>query len=323
MNTVQLIHKPNICSHYADSWDTIDPKHAEFVGQKLYELQHAGLSVDKFRIDILSRFLNVKGGIKPPKKMNELREVDYFGNLSQLSDTVNFFFKISKVKNDEGVEHEQYEVVPRLTVNLVKSIRTILGRHYGPGDFFGETTGLEFKDLLYCADKWMEEKDEYYLTRMLAIAYRPKRKFIRLMRLFNKFDGKYRIPYTANITDLRISLFEKVPLGIKYMFFYYIMGCMYILKTDNEGAGIEVDGHLCYFSFVFGGKDKTPEDDNDFNEGNEDRGIGLTGVLMALSENGVFGSYKQTSETDIWDILTRIYQLDLQRREMERNMKKK
>jgi hypothetical protein len=46
----------------------------------------------------------------------------------------------------------------------------------------------------------------------------------------------------------------------------------------------------------------------------------MIGMMMALAESGVFGNIKDVANTDVWDILVRIYQLELDRREMEKIM---
>lgn len=95
------------------------------------------------------------------------------------------------------------------------------------------------------------------------------------------------------------------------------MGCVYTLKNDGDGQGIEIDGVPCFFSLVF---NKVKDTHDDFGE--DDNGVGLTGVLMALAESGVFGKIDETANADVWDILVRLYQLELQSREMDRKFKK-
>jgi hypothetical protein len=89
---------------------------------------------------------------------------------------------------------------------------------------------------------------------------------------------------------------------------------MQVIRTDANGNGIEIDGNKCMFSRIFR-KGK--------GEGrSEGEGIGLTGVLMSLAESGVFGNIKETADANVWDVLTRLYQLELQSEEMEKAMRK-
>ena len=84
------------------------------------------------------------------------------------------------------------------------------------------------------------------------------------------------------------------------------MGCLYVMRNDNGGQGIEIDGNRCFFSMIFSSKDrgKTDLEDGDCDE--EEGGIGLTGVMMAIAESGVFGNIKDTAQSDVWDVLARL-----------------
>jgi len=274
-------------------------------------------------------------GGKDSKEFKEFKEVKDF---EEVKDGVQ-----KQVRHDDG--GEMYEVIPDFVKNIVPWVRpgVVLGKYkdfkgnkefkddkekrkreysiynnqysifsrkqYGPGDFLGEMCFGEYKDLLFCADKYMHTKDEEWLTRMVAIAYRQKRMLLPLLRKLPGYDGRTRRKYISGAVDERIKRFEGVPIGVKYMFFQYVMGCIYTLKTSE---GVEIDGHLCNFSVVF---NKKAEDAGD------DDGVGLTGLIMVLAESGVFGNIKETAEADVWAVLIRLYQLELQRREMDRRMK--
>ena len=250
--------------------------------------------------------------------------------------------EVKDTKDNKGSESgESYEVIPDFVKNIVPWVWTaafdtlrcsgngsgigVLLRYiplygsrklYGPGDFLGEMCFGEYKDLLFCADKYMRTKDVAWLTRMMAIAYRRRRLFLPILKRLPHFNGRTRLKYRAGAVDFSLKRFEKVPIGVKYMFFQYVMGCIYNLKNSES---VEVDGHVCNFGLIFGkgrkSEDGSPESDN------EDDGVGLTGVMMVLAESGVFGTIRETAEADVWDVLIRLYQLELQRREMERKMK--
>jgi hypothetical protein len=158
-----------------------------------------------------------------------------------------------------------------------------------------EMTFLQFKDALAAANKYMETQDEAWLVRLAAVLYGPRNK-------------KYR----AETVDKRVKRFAKLKHNVLQLIFCYLMGCMHTLRTDGDGKGIEIDGVECRFSLIFGKEGKG---------GGE--GIGLTGVLMSLAESGVFGNIKDTADADVWDVLARLYQLELQRREMEKGWKEK
>lgn len=312
MNTLQIIQR-GIYKEYASSWEEIQPKDAPYIGRWLFLLESGVIEIDVFRKLVVDRFIGRVNSKLPP--MEGVRAWDMWANEGRLADTVDFFFK--KGKSAEG--SETYEVIPSFTKNLLPKLRlNWFKKVYGPGDFLGEMTFVEYKDLLFCSSKFMQTRDQEWLDRMMAISYRPRRPFLWLLRRLNSFDGRTRIKYKPGATDYNIRKFRKTDIGAKYIFFQYLMGCIYTLKNDGNGEGIEVDGVPCYFSLVF----NKPNVDSQQEYGEDNTSVGMTGVLMALAESGVFGKIDETANSDVWDVLVRLYQLELQSREMDRKLKK-
>ena len=343
MNNIQIPEK-GIYKEYAGAWDEILPKDAPYIGKCLYMADMKQISVDMFRKLVVDRLI---GRVNNKRMPVGVKAMNMWANEGQLADTVNFFFKITKQESSKfqipnfkegsadlepetlNLERETYEVIPNFVKNLVPYVicplrllrtqwaaRLIGPKYYGPGDFLEDVTMAEFKDLLYCSNKWMQTKDEYWLNRMMAISYRRKQLFLGLKKLIPSFKYEKRIRYNSTRVDFRIKKFEKLDIGAKYMFFYYVMGCMYMLKTDAEGAGIEIDGNICNFSVVF---DKKEDDSSTDSESTG--GVGLSGLIMAIAESGVFGNVDATSDTNVWTFFVRLYQLELQRRDFEKKMK--
>ena len=308
MNTLEIPHR-NIYKEYPSEWSEISIKDAPYIGRLLLWLEQEKIDVDMFRKLAVDIFINrVNSKIMPEGYWAD----NLWANEGQLADSVNFFFKITKTKDAP----DRYEVIPEFVNNLIPWIKLGFSKLYGPGDFLGEMTFAEYKDLLFCCDKYMRTKDEYWLTRMMAISYRKRRFMLGIIKRLPSFDGRTRRKYMPGAVDFNEKRFRNVAEGAKYMFFQYVMGCVYALKTDAGGCGIEIDGKVCAFSMVFN-KPKSDLDDMD----QEDDGIGLTGVIMALAESGVFGDIEKTSSANVWDVLVRLYQLELQRREMDRKIK--
>lgn len=282
--------KKEIWLEYPANWDELSRKQMIVAGKLLWMLAGKKIDVDQFRKLMVDRFIRRDyTGIERFGNMEQ--KLNMWANEGQLMDTVNFFFKITK--NDKG--QEVYEMMPAGTRNVIPELRMGLKNYYGPGDFLQGMTFAQFKDALTMAHKYMETQNEEWLGRLLAVCYLPK-------------GQKYRMKEAMT----REKRMNRVNIGIKYACFCYIMGCMHNLRTDGDGSGIEIDGVKCRFSLIFGGRGKS-----------KGAGIGLTGVLMTLAESGVFGDTEKTADTDVWDVLARLYQLELQRREMEREMKKK
>ncbi len=275
---------------YPDCWDEMNRAQAVYAGRLLDKLTRQQITVDQFRklmVDCFIRRDNRGNG----KIASMDKSMDMWANEGQLMDTMNFFFKITK---DEEVKTERFEVLPTGINNPVPNFRHRWIKYTGPGDFLNGMTFSQFKDGLAAANKYMETLEPEWLTRLLAVCYLPK-----------------GVKYRMEEVDKRAARFKKVDIGIKQVCFSYLMGCMHNLRTDGDGNGIEIDGINCRFSLLFRKSDS---------DGGES--IGLTGVLMSLAESGVFGNIRETADADVWDVLTRLYQLELQRREMEKRSKK-
>jgi len=331
MNTLQIPQR-GIYKEYAGAWDELELKDIPYIGKWLYMLETGEMDVDMFRKLTVDRLINRRNSMVMP--MEGDRAWDLWANEGILADSVNFFFRIKqnvagyelrdagKEPETRNAQPETYEVIPDFVKNIVPYVKIKGRKLYGPGDFLGEMCFGEYKDLLFCADKYMRTKDVAWLTRMMAIAYRRRRLFLPLLKRMPNFNGRTRLKYRAGAVDFRIKKFEKVPIGVKYMFFQYIMGCIYNLKNSES---VEIDGHVCNFGLIFGkgrGAGSREQDDDDPSTGSgADDGVGLTGVMMVLAESGVFGTIKETAEADVWDVLIRLYQLELQRREMDRKIR--
>jgi hypothetical protein len=275
---------------YPENWDELTRTQAIFACKLLYYMAKGEFTVDQFRKLMVDRFIGRDNrGIDKLKGWEN--KMAMWANEGVLADTVNFFFKIGKT--DKGIE--KYEVLPSGTTNWVKDFRFRMKKYHGPGDFLEGMTFAQFKDALTNAHKYMETQDDEWLGRLLAVCYLPKGEKYSMKRAMK-----------------RAKRFNRVDIGIRYACFCYLMGCMHTLRTDAGGQGIEVDGTRCRFSLVFNkkGSDKGKN------------GVGLTGVLMSLAESGVFGDLEKTASADVWDVLVRLYQLELDRREMERELQK-
>jgi hypothetical protein len=326
MNTLEIPVK-KIFVTYPGEWEEMNREQAIFVGGLLYKMHKKELDVDQFRKLVVDKFIRRVNNIAI--HLTEDQELDLWGNEYLLAETVNFFFKITgkddnvkkknnkKVNGDEGTgekQAEQWEIMPRFTKNLIPWFRIGFGRkYYGPGDFMQGMTFSEYKDALSASMKYMETGEDLWLDRLTAILYRRKRPGLRRLKHSADFDGRMRIAYNQGRVEKDAITIKKVPPGIKYMALMYISGCLWALKSDADGNGIEIDGTRFDFSLLFK-HGKNDEDSQDT--------VGMIGVMMALAESGVFGNLKDVANTDVWDVLIRIYQLELDKREFDRRMEK-
>lgn len=356
MNTLEIPAKKIFVS-YPSQWEEMDRKQAVYAGKLLYKLANKQLDVDQFRKLMVDKFIRRVNNIAPSLTKDD--ELDLWGNDWLLAETVNFFFKVTREEGDPAIPHpgtrlkgegkkgkeiysrgdrnvtdddltlpsharrgkeelkvfEAWEVLPTFTKNLIPWFRTgRLGRKifYGPGDFLQGMVFSEYKDALAAAMKYMDTNDDYWLDRLAAILYRPKRKGLKRLKLTTDFDGQTRVPYNQKLAEHNTGIMKGVNRGIKYMIMMYVMGCLWTLK--NETNGIEIDGNKCDFSILFKRKGGNSEGDEE--------GIGMIGIMMAIAESGVFGNLKDVANTDVWDVLVRMYQMESERMEFEKRMER-
>ena len=343
MNTIDIPVR-RITVSYPSEWDEMDREQAIYAGQMLYLLDNGKIDVDQFRKLMVDKFIRRVNNRAPGLNMDD--ELDLWGNEWLLAETVNFFFKREekKVKKTLRYRHgvvagkkskadevagadvpdvekpaeevkESWEILPTFTKNLVPWFRTWrLGwrKFYGPGDFLQGMSFAEYKDALAAAMKYMETHEDEWLDRLTAIMYRRRRPGLRRIMKQPDFDGRTRVPYNPVQLERDVKRMRKVNFGIKYMALMYVSGCLWTLKTYEDG--IEIDGVKMDFSILFkpSGRNGSDQEKGD--------SVGMIGMMMALAESGVFGNIKDVANTDVWDILVRIYQLELDRREMEKIM---
>jgi hypothetical protein len=348
MNTLEIPVK-KIFVQYPSDWNELTQKQAVFAGDLLYKVSNQKIDIDQFRKLMVDKFIRRVNNKAPSLNIDD--ELDLWGNDYLLAETVNFFFKITKTgekpvqryrkgvvktqdkppASDDDADiagqtypdadngditngKETWEVMPTLTKNPIPWCKTgLFGKKlYGPGDFLQGMTFAEYKDALAASMKYMDTNNDEWLDRLTAILYRKKITGLKRLMKQPDFDGKIRVPYNQNKTDVKAV--KHVKTGIKYMALMYMMGCLWTLKNTGEGNEIEIDGNKFDFSILFTGG-KNTDDNNDT--------VGMIGVMMAIAESGVFGNLKDVANTDVWDVLVRMYQLELDRREFEKRMSEK
>lgn len=343
MNIVEIPVR-RLVVQYPSEWEEMDRAQAIYAGRMLFLLDSQKIDVDQFRKLMVDKFIRRTNNLA--LRLTPDDELDLWGNEWLLAETVNFFFKrgdkeqkqpsrykrgkVVGVKGklphegsggeDDTERHEAaeylveqskeiWEILPTFTKNLVPWFRTWkhgLVKYYGPGDFLQGMSFAEYKDSLAASMKFMETHDEAWLDRLTAILYRRRRPGLKRLMKRQDFDGRTRTLYNPAMIERATRRMKGVDPGIKYMALMYVSGCLWTLKNMEEG--IEIDGVKMDFTVLFKPSGKEEADES----------VGMIGMMMALAESGVFGSLKDVANTDVWDVLVRIYQLELDRRSMEK-----
>jgi hypothetical protein len=190
-------------------------------------------------------------------------------------------------------------------------IPVICGRFHGPKDALQDSTFAEYRIAHGYYAAYLESHSEDDLNHLVAVLYRPPKRFLWLKKMLPSFDGQCRIPIRSNSNPLllekRVRQIAQLPLAVRYGIFLYFSGCEQFLAKGS----IELDGKTIDFSIIY----EKPE------EGVESPDIGLLGILYNLAETKVFGSIEETDGQNIYDIMIRLYQVVMQQKAMEAKFK--
>lgn len=208
---------------------------------------------------------------------------------------------------EKEMESGETALIPSLSFldNKIPSFRGLIG----PGEALGNCTFLEYKEAYAQWYQYHENNEDEHLHPLIAILYRPKRKFLRFKKLRKNYNGDSREAYTVTtnpaILERRIKQVAKWPPWVKYGIWLWFTACMEFLRSGKPVIdGIEIDLSVLY-------------------KGNEGSGagIGLTGVLYSLAETGVFGGIRETGDANLYDVLARLYQVKTQMDEIKAKSK--
>ncbi len=276
----------------------------QFVRYVFYVLQYVKGAIDEnlFKLNLTALLLNVRRGfgyffLNPVKR--EQREV----NLVRISELMESFI-------EDNLQEGKREF-------KLKSVRNFVPRilnYYGPGRCFENLTYCEYRLARGFFKSFAIDSKEDDLNRMIAILYRPSKPLWFLRKYFKSCDGERRMTYGSKSNPLllkrRIAKISRVPYHIRYAVLLYFSACEDFLKTGKPVVdGFELDLSRLYTN------------DNDSDESKAD--VGMVGLLYSLTETGVFGSIEQTDNSNLWDIMIRLYQVVMQMQQMEDKYKRK
>lgn len=214
---------------------------------------------------------------------------------------------VKTIFTEKSTESGEIALIPSISFldNKIPSFSGLTG----PDEALANCTFLEYKEAYAQWYQYQENSNEAHLNHLIAIIYRPKRNFLKFKKLRKNFNGDIRETYTVTtnpaILERRIKQVAKWPPWVKYGIWLWFTACMEFLRTGKPVIdGIEIDLSILY-------------------QGNEGSGagIGLTGVLYSLAETGVFGGIRETGDSNIYDVLARLYQVKMQMDEMKEKSK--
>jgi hypothetical protein len=259
------------------------------------------ISVDEFKALFFMELLDVK---KPWTYcfFSKAKRESIYAQLLHLSDVVESFFE--KYEKDG-------KPVRAFQLNTIKNfIPKLCGRYYGPADGFQDMTFCEYRSAFTWFKAYSESNQESDLNQLIAVLYRPRKKFLWIRKALPWYNGQHRTSFTSKsnpqLLSKRLGRIAKLPLHIKYAVFLYFSGCEDYLRSGNP----TIDGNKIDLSIIY----KRPTDEK---ESSQLQDIGILGILYSLSESRVFGSIEETDSQMLWDVMIRLYQVVKQNKELE------
>lgn len=261
----------------------------------LYQQQNNELSIDQFRFLLTAKLLKLKKTVKFYNLKDADREI-LNDNLNRVVETIDSFYSYTEEDN---------KLVKKLDLFFIKNMLPDYGGLYGPDDALTNCTIFEYKEALSNYNEYMNTSNEDSLNKLIAILYREQHLY-KLSELFATGKVSKRQPFLHSFKreslNHRASKVAKWPPHVKLAILLWFGNCVeYVVTGKPTIDGIEID-----FSKLFSSK----------NSESSNKGIGMTGIIYSLSESGVFGNAEATSNTNLYDVLMRLYQLKCDHDEM-------
>lgn len=287
MNSIE-IPEIGFYKEFAEEPNELTPSQFLFVIKELMSYQSGLQSENDMLTAISFHLLSIRKSVKWFRLNNEQLEI-VSDNMSRINEVVRNMFLKQKLGDIEALF---------LRDGIVRNLIPIIGKYHGPDDLMMNCSFFEYKEAHNAFTQYVNTQDVAFLDRLIAVLYRPKQKFLFIKKLFSGFNGDKRVRFTVKTNPLflenRVKAIEKLPFFYKYGFFLIYAGFENYLRTGD----IEIDGNEISLSALYQNSVST-----------EDPGLGLTGLLYELSESRVFGNIEETSDTNVFDVIIRLYQL--------------
>lgn len=207
-------------------------------------------------------------------------------NISTIADLLDFLFIIEDHQGDRQFQ-------PARTIhNFFPKIKNL----YGPEDAFQNLSVIEYVHARDHFLNYAKTQEEKHLNNLVATLYRPKKWFHSIRKKMPSYDGQIRQKYNDNTVESRFKKVSKIAPELKFAVYLYFLECENFIKTST----INVGGSFIDLSVLF----KSSDDDG----GGVSDDLGMLGILYKVAETGVFGNMEGASQTNLYDMLLKLYQ---------------
>lgn len=285
MHTLELGKKRKY--FFASCLEELKPK-AYLQMLRLVLLEKNGLiSKDEFMTRLTMVLLDVKMTIRY-FFMNAEKKQFIHDNIKLLSRELDSFFT---VEIQDGIEKKV------LRLDTIKNLLPVYKGLVGPADALTDLTFFEYKEAYNCFSEYEATHDKDKLDQLIAILYRPTKKFLFIRKYFSGYNGISRIALTPKSNpvqfDRKVREISRWPEHVKVGIYIWFSSCREYMTSGSP----VIDGNEIHLSVLYTGGGEGPT------------GIGLSGVLFTLAESMVFGNLGETSNANLYDVLARLYQL--------------
>jgi len=129
--------------------------------------------------------------------------------------------------NKDG--NETVTINPKFTTQPVPFVKVGFHWYVGPSDLLSDLTIYEFKEVSWRIRRYSETRDDNYLNQIFAVLYQRGGLFRkRRKRIVETHDGaSVNLERNYNRT---LKAAVHVPIGLKFMIYLFLIGCMNWLR---------------------------------------------------------------------------------------------
>jgi len=294
MNTIEIPER-DLKVEFPSCWEELTNEQFAFIMQEWISLMDGKINEDEFRIIILYHLLGIKRGPFQnwkDRRLSKLQLEDKFANIWQLTELLKWLIRI-EVIDGEKVGMLDYTGI----TNRIPRIESEWAILEGPDDGLLNITFAEYRAAWKYFEAYTRDHKHADLDHLVAVLYRPIHANYEELKNKPDFDGQNREPFNPYITSHYAELMKNIPFWQKFTIYLWFGNCDRFLKEDE----LELDGRPLSFAPLF---KKSQSESSEEIENLDENDLGLTGLLYMISESKLFGTIKETDQTNYIDLLT-------------------
>lgn len=297
MHHLVEIPETNLKRYFPQTLADCNPQQYMDMCELIYMHQTEQITFEQLKLIAVYKLLNIK---QSKKKLSEEDEILKWANLNELSNIVDSFFETSPTGQKTIIQNYIHNPIPSIA---------LWNRYYGPTDNFLNIKFGEYVDALRLFQEFPKTNTTKHLYLIAAILYRKKKPFHFIKKRQNNYDGDIRIAYNAKIVDKNALKMQHLPIGFVYGVYLLLASFQKFITT----AQIPWGGRIIDFSILFDAKENKNEIEDE--DENEPASIGMDSLIFSIAESGEFGNADAVRNTDMWEILIRLY--DIRKKDLD------